>query len=84
MRHALLSLCGRLGGDRAIRVIIESIEVHGIRSYLLLAHDVHGTALEAPLNQILRDELEHEAAIVGGSYVEEVTGGARAKLSARV
>lgn len=74
MRHALLSLCGRLGGDRAIRVIIESIEVHGIRSYLLLAHDVHGTVLEAPLNQILRDELEHEAAIVGGSYVEEVTG----------
>src|SRR3989338_2464862 len=72
-KMAVLLFCGYIFGDTGIRIIIEAIEVHGIREYLLLAHEVSGTPLEEPLDEILHDELEHEAQIVGDAYTSEIT-----------
>src|SRR3989338_2357228 len=74
VKTAILTACVYIFGDTGIRLIVEAIEVHGIREYLLLAHSVAGTALEEPLNAILRDELEHEAQIVGDAYSSKITG----------
>lgn len=73
-KYRILTLCAHLFGDVAIRIIVESIEVRGIYIYLILASNVRGTELEKPLDAILRDEIEHESMIVGGSYVEKITG----------
>ena len=74
LKMSVLAACGYIFGDAGIRIIIEAIEVHGIREYLILAHSVAGTALKEPLDEILRDELEHEAQIVGDAYASEITG----------
>ncbi len=56
----LLTLAGRLFGVVAIHLIVEAIEVHGIRKYLAL-WDTHGSdPLGVALKDILKDEIQHE------------------------
>lgn len=73
-KYGLLILSSSIFGDKAIRLIVESIEVHGIRAYLRVAEEVQGTKFQAPLEQVLRDEFEHEASIIGSSDAEKRTG----------
>jgi VIT1/CCC1 family predicted Fe2+/Mn2+ transporter len=61
----LVGVC-RLFGAPAIHLVLEAIEVYGVRKYLSIWDTAVGTPLEAGLRGILRDEFEHEDAVVTG------------------
>jgi predicted membrane protein (TIGR00267 family) len=54
----------RLFGSSAIDLVLEAIEVYGVRKYLTLWDRYKDKPLGAALRDILRDEFEHEDAIV--------------------
>jgi VIT1/CCC1 family predicted Fe2+/Mn2+ transporter len=56
----------RLFGAPAIHLVLEAIEVYGVRKYLKIWDIAVGTPLESGLRGILRDEFEHEDAVVTG------------------
>jgi VIT1/CCC1 family predicted Fe2+/Mn2+ transporter len=56
----------RLFGAPAIHLVLEAIEVYGVRKYLNIWDIAVGTPLEPGLRGILRDEFEHEDAVVTG------------------
>ncbi len=56
----------RLFGAPAIHLVLEGIEVYGVRKYLKIWDIAVGTPLEPGLRGILRDEFEHEDAVVTG------------------
>jgi vacuolar iron transporter family protein len=60
----LLAIIGRLTGTAGTQMILEAIEVFGIRKYLSLWEEHKGTELGAHIAGILRDELVHEDWIV--------------------
>lgn len=65
----LLVFCGRLGRDSAIHLILEAIEVHGVRKYLRLWEETQNDAkMRTALEHILRDELEHEDILLSGEH----------------
>src|SRR4029450_7460314 len=49
----------RLFGAPAIHLVLEAIEVYGVRKYLKIWDIAVGTPLESGLRGILRDEFEH-------------------------
>jgi VIT1/CCC1 family predicted Fe2+/Mn2+ transporter len=61
----IVALC-RLGGAPAIRLILEAIEVHGVRKYLAIWHRYGEGPLGGAVREVLRDEFEHEDAVVTG------------------
>ena len=63
---ALLVAVCRLFGAPAIHLVLEAIEVYGVRKYLAIWEARQGTPLEPGLRGILRDEFEHEDAVVTG------------------
>ena len=63
---ALLVAVCRLFGAPAIHLVLEAIEVYGVRKYLAIWETCHGSPLESGLRGILRDEFEHEDAVVTG------------------
>jgi VIT1/CCC1 family predicted Fe2+/Mn2+ transporter len=63
---ALLVAVCRLFGAPAIHLVLEAIEVYGVRKYLAIWDTAVGTPLEPGLRGILRDEFEHEDAVVTG------------------
>jgi VIT1/CCC1 family predicted Fe2+/Mn2+ transporter len=69
LRRIKLALCiglCRVFGAPAIHLVLEAIEVYGVRKYLAIWDIAVGTPLEAGLRGILRDEFEHEDAVVTG------------------
>jgi len=69
LRRIKLALCVgacRLFGAPVIHLVLEAIEVYGVRKYLAIWDIAVGTPLEAGLRGILRDEFEHEDAVVTG------------------
>jgi len=56
----------RVGGEKMARLILEAIEIYGIRKYLELSRVYQGTELSAAVRGILKDELSHEEKIVSG------------------
>src|SRR2546426_5653115 len=62
----LVGVC-RLFGAPAIHLVLEAIEVYGVRKYLAIWDICAGTPLESGLREILRDEFEHEDAVVTGA-----------------
>ncbi len=66
VRLALIIVACRLFGASAIHIVLEAIEVHGVKKYL----DVWQRYGEGPLpdavREILEDEFKHEDAIVTG------------------
>ncbi len=64
MKLSVLLLASRLFGETGIHLVLEAIEVHGIRKYLDLWERSRGTDLEAGIRTILDDEFGHEDAIV--------------------
>jgi VIT1/CCC1 family predicted Fe2+/Mn2+ transporter len=69
LRRIKLALCVgacRLFGAPAIHLVLEAIEVYGVRKYLAIWDTAVGTPLEPGLRGILRDEFEHEDAVVTG------------------
>ena len=59
----ILFIC-RLFGVRAIDLILEAIEVHGIRKYLALWRENKDNTIGEAVRGVLEDEFKHEDAIV--------------------
>lgn len=59
----LVAVCRVLGAP-AILLVLQAIEIYGIRKYLLLWESAKGTELAEGLRPILEDEFRHEDAIV--------------------
>lgn len=54
----------RILGEKAIHLVVEAIEVYGVRKYLLLWEKYHSEPLGPALKNILEDEFRHEDRIV--------------------
>ena len=64
----------RLFGHGFIHLLLESIEVHGIRKYLKLWDEYKDTSLGEAVRGILDDEFKHEDAIVSGGAERRISG----------
>jgi VIT1/CCC1 family predicted Fe2+/Mn2+ transporter len=62
---AIVMLC-RLIGTPAIHLVLEAIEIHGVRKYLRVWERYRDGPLEAALREVLEDEFKHEDATVAG------------------
>ena len=60
-----LGVC-RVLGSPAIHLVLEAIEVYGVRKYLSVWRACEGTSYESAVRRILEDEFEHEDAVVMG------------------
>ena len=68
----LVTLC-RLFGAPAMHLVLEAIEVHGVRKYLQVWERYrHDERLRAALQEVLEDEFKHEDATVSGDEVLRV------------
>jgi VIT1/CCC1 family predicted Fe2+/Mn2+ transporter len=66
IKLALIALVCRLLGAPAIHLVLEAIEVHGVRKYLQVWSRYREGPLGAALRDVLEDEFKHEDATVGG------------------
>jgi hypothetical protein len=57
---------GRLRGAPAIHIVLEAIEVHGIRKYLRVWNRYQDGRLGSAVHEILEDEFKHEDMVVSG------------------
>jgi VIT1/CCC1 family predicted Fe2+/Mn2+ transporter len=73
LKLALLVGACRVLGAPAIQLVLEAIEVHGVRKYLRVWQAHEGTPLEAALRQILEDEFRHEDAMVTGDAARRLS-----------
>jgi VIT1/CCC1 family predicted Fe2+/Mn2+ transporter len=64
--HVLEAVC-RLLGAGAIQVVLEAIEVHGVRKYLRVWKQFRDHALGGAVRGILEDEFKHEDMLVTGA-----------------
>ena len=61
----LIAVC-RVFGASAIHLVLEAIEVHGVRKYLQVWSRYGDTPLGGALREVLEDEFKHEDATVAG------------------
>ena len=59
----MMLVCG-IFGSTAVHLVLEAIEVHGVRKYLALWHEYQGKPLGEALRGILMDEFKHEDVLV--------------------
>jgi VIT1/CCC1 family predicted Fe2+/Mn2+ transporter len=64
IKLALIILICKLFGSTAVHLVLEAIEVHGIRKYLALWREYQGQPLGEALHGILMDEFKHEDVLV--------------------
>ena len=64
LKLALLMFVCKLFGSTAVHLVLEAIEVHGIRKYLALWREYQGQPLGEALHGILMDEFKHEDVLV--------------------
>lgn len=64
IKLGLLILICKLFGSTAVHLVLEAIEVHGIRKYLALWREYQGQPLGEALQGILMDEFKHEDVLV--------------------
>lgn len=60
----LIMFVCKLFGSTAVHLVLEAIEVHGVRKYLALWREYQGQPLGEALKGILMDEFKHEDALV--------------------
>ncbi len=72
IKLVLLLAVGRIFGEQGIHIILEAIEIHGIRPYLTLLDSYGNEPLGKALDTILRDELKHEEEIVSRTRVKKI------------
>ena len=66
LKLALIAGACRLLGAPAIHLVLEAIEVHGVRKYLAIWHRYGAGPLGGAVREVLRDEFEHEDRVVTG------------------
>jgi VIT1/CCC1 family predicted Fe2+/Mn2+ transporter len=64
VKLALMIFICKLFGSTAVHLVLEAIEVHGIRKYLALWREYQGQPLGEALQGILMDEFKHEDVLV--------------------
>jgi VIT1/CCC1 family predicted Fe2+/Mn2+ transporter len=70
---ALIVLVCRVFGGPAIHLVLEAIEVHGVRKYLKVWERYRDDPrLRAALQEILEDELKHEDVTVAGDQARRI------------
>ncbi len=68
---ALVSVC-RLFGNAGIQVVLEAIEVHGVRKYLAVWDRYKDGPLGAAVREVLEDEFKHEDMVVTGEAERQI------------
>ncbi len=66
LRLGLTVLACRLFGEVAVHLVLEAIEVYGVRKYLGVWETYRGGPLADAVKEILEDELRHEDRVVTG------------------
>src|SRR5262245_5522326 len=66
LRLALLVAACRLFGASAIHIVLEAIEVHGVKKYLDVWTRYGDGPLGAAVREVLEDEFKHEDEVVSG------------------
>jgi VIT1/CCC1 family predicted Fe2+/Mn2+ transporter len=69
--RALILACS-LFGDVAIHLVLEAIEIYGVRKYLTIWERYRGTPLGDAVKTILQDELQHEDQVVSAAIERRV------------
>ena len=64
IKLAFMMLICRIFGSTAVHLVLEAIEVHGVRKYLALWTEYQGKPLGEALRGILMDEFKHEDVLV--------------------
>jgi VIT1/CCC1 family predicted Fe2+/Mn2+ transporter len=72
LKLRLLSLVCRLLGEPAIHLVLEAIEIHGVRKYLTLWECYQHDALGKAVRTILEEELQHEDRVVSAAIERRV------------
>ena len=72
IKLTLLTLACRLFGASAIHLVLEAIEVYGVRKYLTLWRRYDGEPLGAAVREILTDELGHEDEVVSAGMARRI------------
>jgi vacuolar iron transporter family protein len=64
IKLSVMMLVCKLFGSTAVHLVLEAIEVHGVRKYLALWKEYQGRPLGEALRGILMDEFKHEDVLV--------------------
>ncbi|TKS60679.1 MAG: hypothetical protein EWM72_01229 [Nitrospira sp.] len=64
VKLSVMMLVCRLFGSTAVHLVLEAIEVHGVRKYLAIWREYQGLPLGEALRGILMDEFKHEDVLV--------------------
>jgi VIT1/CCC1 family predicted Fe2+/Mn2+ transporter len=64
VKLSIMMLVCRLFGSTAVHLVLEAIEVHGVRKYLAIWREYQGNPLGEALRGILMDEFKHEDVLV--------------------
>jgi VIT1/CCC1 family predicted Fe2+/Mn2+ transporter len=67
--------CCRLFGNTAIHMVLEAIEIYGVRKYLSLWERHKAEPLGAAIREVLRDEFEHEDRVVSATSARWISPG---------
>src|SRR6267142_1103441 len=76
LKLALIVAVCRLFGAPAIHVVLEAIEVHGVKKYLEVWKRYGDTTLGAAVREVLEDEFKHEDMAVSGFFAAFNSSGA--------
>ena len=68
----MLTVVCRLFGSSGVHLVLEAIEVHGVRKYLRVWNRYKDTPLGAAVREVLQDEFEHEDMVVTGEAERHV------------
>jgi len=66
LRLAVIATVCRIFGASAIHIVLEAIEVHGVKKYLDVWKRYGDGPLGAAVREVLEDEFKHEDAVVSG------------------
>lgn len=72
VKLAILLFACRIFGVHAIHMIVEAIEVYGIRKYLRIWREYQNTALGEAVHSILEDEIRHENILIAEAVEQKI------------
>src|SRR5262245_24986405 len=73
LKLAILAATCRIFGNPAIQIVLEAIEVHGVRKYLRVWKRYEDGPLGAAVREVLEDEFKHEDMVVTGEAERQIS-----------